>query len=465
MEKEMTVEMAHPDYAAEIARLIQSNLTPKPLRERLLDYHEKDIAECLPLLQTEERRKLYRVLGADTVADILEYAEDLTDYLNELELRRRAEILSLLETQTAASYLEERSCEERDALMSLMTAEVKRELTLFASFDREEIGSRMSTDYIAIRSGLTVRGAMSELVAQAADKDNISTLYVVDETDTLIGAIELTDLIRARAQTPLEDIIMTSYPYVYSTESTQDCLERIKGYSEDSIPVLDAENKLCGVLTAQDVTLAVEEEIGEDYAMLGGLRAEEDLREPLKQSIGKRLPWLIVLFGLGFLVSGVVGLFDSVVARLSLLVSFQSLILGMAGNVGTQSLAVTIRALSEDMGERKQKLFLIFKEARIGLCNGLLLGLASFVLIGLYLFLVRGEAPALSFSVSLCTGIALALSMLLSGISGTVIPLLLKKCGVDPAVASGPFITTVNDLVAVLTYYGLASLLLLGFVG
>ena len=95
MEKEMTVEMAHPDYAAEIARLIQSNLTPKPLRERLLDYHEKDIAECLPLLQTEERRKLYRVLGADTVADILEYAEDLTDYLNELELRRRAEILSL----------------------------------------------------------------------------------------------------------------------------------------------------------------------------------------------------------------------------------------------------------------------------------------------------------------------------------------------------------------------------------
>jgi len=205
----------------------------------------------------------------------------------------------------------------------------------------------------------------------------------------------------------------------------------------------------------------VEEEIGDDYAKLGGLSAEEELKEPLLRSLSKRLPWLTVLFGLGLLVSYVVGMFESVVAGLALIVSFQSLILGMAGNVGTQSLAVTIRSLMDESLDGKQKAYLIFKEARVGLCNGLILGTLSFLLIGVYLWCLRGENMAFAFSVSGCTGISLAISMLLSGISGTAIPIFLKKLKVDPAVASGPFITTVNDLVAVLTYYGLAWLLLI----
>jgi magnesium transporter len=225
--------------------------------------------------------------------------------------------------------------------------------------------------------------------------------------------------------------------------------------------VLDRENRLCGVLTALDLSDLIEDEIEEDYAKLGGLSSEEDLREPLRRSIGKRLPWLIVLFGLGLLVSSVVGVFNTVVDSLPIIVSFQSLILGMAGNVGTQSLAVTIRALSEDKGREVQSLRLVGKEARVGLCNGLLLGILSFGLIGVYLWLMKGETARLAFSVSLCTGVALLISMLLSAIFGTLIPILLKKTGIDPAVASGPFITTVNDLVAVVTYYGLAWMLLL----
>jgi magnesium transporter len=254
---------------------------------------------------------------------------------------------------------------------------------------------------------------------------------------------------------------MASYPYVYAHELIDDCIDRICGYSEDSIPVLDAENKLCGALTAHDVAELIEDEIGDDYAKLGGLSAEEDLREPLIKSIGKRLPWLIALFGLGLIVSGVVSAFDAVIARLTIIVSFQSLILGMAGNVGTQSLAVTIRSLMDETLDAPQKLRLIFKEARVGLANGLILGSLSFVLIGVYLFFIKAEPATLSFSVSACTGIALAVSMLLSSISGTAIPIILKRIKIDPAVASGPFITTLNDLVAVLTYYGLSWLLLL----
>ncbi|MBQ8892843.1 MAG: magnesium transporter [Clostridia bacterium] len=446
----------HPDYKSEIISLIQSNLTPKHLRERLLDYHENDIAAALELMQKDERNKLYSALEPDTLAGVFEYAPG---YLDELSIRKRVEILSLLEASTAVAYLEGLEKKDRTTVMDLMPEEPRREISLLASFDKDEIGSKMTTNYISIHTGLSVRQAMSELVQQAAENDNVSTLYVVDEEETFVGAIDLPDLIIARAEKPLDDIIMTSYPYVYADELIEDCIERIKGYSEDSIPVLSRENKLKGVLTAQDLAQLIEDEIGDDYAKLGGLTAEEDLQEPLRQSIAKRLPWLVVLFGLGLLVSGVAGLFERVIAELAVIVSFQSLILGMAGNVGTQSLAVTIRMLMDEALTGRQKAYLIFKEARVGLFNGLILGSLSFVLVGLYLCLLKGE-PA-GFSVSLCIGIAMLIAMLLSGISGTAIPVLLKKLRIDPAVASGPFITTLNDLVAVVTYYGIAWALLL----
>ena len=465
MEEEIIVPAALPDYKSEIAKIIKSNLSPVRIRESLGDYHENDIAASLCELEADQRRKLYSILSIKTLADVLEYADEPQIYLDELSIRKRVDVLSRIEVTTAVNYLQSLDKKERNTVLELMPEDVKKEIFLLASFDKDEIGSRMTTNYIAVNSQLDVRQAMTELVTQAAENDNVSTIYVVDDDDTFIGAIDLKDLIRARSGKPLDDIIMMSYPYVYAHEPIDDCIDRIRGYSEDSVPVLDSDNKLCGVLTAQDVADLIEDEIGDDYAKLGGLSAQEDLREPLVKSIGKRLPWLIVLFGLGLIVSGVVGLFDAVMSQLTLIVSFQSLILGMAGNVGTQSLAVTIRSLMDETLGAKQKLYLVFKEARVGLFNGLILGCLSFGLIGLYLFLIRGETAALSFSVSLCTGIALAVSMLLSGISGTAIPIVLKKMKIDPAVASGPFITTVNDLVAVVTYYGLSWILLIQTLG
>ncbi len=346
-------------------------------------------------------------------------------------------------------------------LLELMDNDIKREIILLSSFHEDEIGSKMTTNYISIHTGTSIRQAMRELIEQAADNDNISTLYVIDEEETLIGAVDLKDLIIARDNTDLASITMTSYPYVYANEQIEDCIERIKDYSEDSIPVLDSDNKLKGVLTSQDITQLVDDEMGDDYAKLAGLSSEEDLQEPLKKSILKRLPWLIILLGMGLLVSSVVGIFEHVVAHLTLIISFQSLVLDMAGNVGTQSLAVTIRVLMDEKISGRQKLYLIGKEARIGLVNGMVLGILSFLFIGLYLVILKGQSTLLAFTVSLCTGIALLVSILLSSIAGTVIPLIFKKLHIDPAVASGPLITTINDLVAVVTYYGLAWILLI----
>ena len=458
---ENAVITQHPDYRTEIADILRSNLTPRKMQERLLQYHENDIAAALELLKKDERMRLYSILQTDTLASVLEYAGLLEEYMGELSIRKRVEILSRVEPGTAVEYLAQLEKAERNVLIELMDEDVRREITLLSSFDDDEIGSRMTTNYICVHSGVSVREAMHELIEQAADNDNISTLYVVDEEDMFVGAIDLKDLIIAREGTRLESITMSSYPYVYANEQIEDCIERMKEYSEDSIPVLDADNRLKGVLTSQDITQLVDDEMGEDYARLAGLSAEEDLKEPLKRSIGKRLPWLMVLLGLGLVVSSVVGMFEHVVAHLTLIVSFQSLILDMAGNVGTQSLAVTIRVLMDEQISGRQKLFLIGKEARVGLVNGLILGTLSVVCIGLYLVALKGQTVMMAFSVSLCTGIALLLSILLSSICGTAVPLAFKKMNVDPAVASGPLITTINDLVAVVSYYGLAWLLLI----
>ena len=458
---ENTAVVQHPDYSNEIAVIARSNLTPRLMREKIGDYHENDIADALELLKKDERMRLYSILDTDMLSDILEYSDRRDEWLSELGIRKRVEVLNRFEVTTAVEYLRQLDKKQRSVLIDLMEDGMKKEIAFSSAFDEDEIGSKMTTNYIAIGAGLNVRQAMKELVDQAADNDNISTIYVLDEDKVLVGAIDLKDLIVARENTELDSIIMTSYTYVYAEEQIEDCIERLQDYSEDSIPVLDENNKLKGILTAQDVGQMIHDVLGDDYAKLAGLSAEEDLEEPLRKSIGKRLPWLLVLLGLGLVVSSVVGIFEKVVAHLALIVCFQSLVLDMAGNVGTQSLAVTIRVLMDEQVSKKQKLYLISKEARVGLCNGLILGVLSFLFIGLYLYLLKGQVLIMAFSISACTGIALLVAMLLSSIVGTTVPMLFKQLGVDPAVASGPLITTINDLVAVVTYYGLAWVLII----
>ena len=451
----------HPDYKKEIADILRSNLTPRRMREEIGGYHENDIAASLELLKKDERSRLYSILDIETLSEVLEYSEDRDLYLGELSIRKQVDLLERFDVTTAVEYLKSIEKSKRDILIDLMEEGTRKEIALSSSFDEDEIGSKMTTNFIAIRDGISVRQAMKELVSQAAENDNISTIYVLDENGALTGAIDLKDLILARETTELDSIVTTSYPYVYANEIIEDCIERIRDYSEDSIPVLDENNRLKGVLTAPDVVELVNDVLGDNYAKLGGLSAEEDLEEPVVKSVRKRLPWLVVLLGLGMVVSSVVGLFETVVSHLAIIVCFQSLVLDMAGNVGTQSLAVTIRVLMDEEVGKKQKLLLISKEARVGLSNGMILGILSFIFIGGYLYLLKGQALLLSFSVSACTGFALLVAMFLSSIAGTAIPILFKKLNVDPAVASGPLITTVNDLVAVTSYYGLAWILLI----
>ena len=448
-----------PNYAEELLKIIQSPLKNEVLLDRLNDYHERDIADALELLSPQQRKKLYPVLGAKRLAEIFSYLETPTQYLSELSVNQAAKIVSYMDSDDAVDVLEQMEASAKEKIVKLLDADSSHDIHLILSYDEDEIGSMMTTNFVAIRKELSVRQAMRELVEQAGENDNISTVYVVDDADKFYGAIDLKDLIIARENDELEDIISTSYPYVTDHEKIENCIETIKDYAEDSLPVLTETGELIGILTAQDIVEAVDDEMGEDYAKLAGLTAEEDLHEKTSTSIKKRLPWLIILLFLGMAVSSVVGVFETVVAVLPIVMCFQSLILDMAGNVGTQSLAVTIRVLVDETLTAKQKFGLVLKEMKV--LNGLFLGILSFVFIGLYICVLKNYPMGHAFLISGCVGFSLMVAMVISSMVGTLIPMFFHKIKIDPAVASGPLITTVNDLVAVVTYYGLAWLLLI----
>ena len=191
----------HPDYCQELATIVRGTITPKALKEKVENYHENDIADVLSILNRAEREKLYHVLDAQTLSTVLEYAEDVEVYLNELGLRQRIQVLSHMETDKVVEYLKTLDKTERNNLMDLFDEDTRHDVNLLWSFDEDEIGSVMTTNYIEVTEGISVREAMKELIDQAAENDNISTIYVIDKDRTFYGAIDLKELIIAREST------------------------------------------------------------------------------------------------------------------------------------------------------------------------------------------------------------------------------------------------------------------------
>lgn len=454
-------QVTKPMYSDEVLKIFRSNLPKEELIEKISDYHMGDIADAFEKMTPEERKSLYPVLGVEMVAEIFSYIEDSEEYIKEINSDKVANLISEMDSDDAVDILEKLSDTDRKRIVASLDNEAKQDVSMILSYEDDEIGSEMTTNYIVVNKNLTIKEATHQLITQAGENDNINTIYVVDDKDSFYGAIDLKDLIVAREYQSLDELIIKSYPYVKANEKIVDCIEQLKDYAEDSIPVLDDNKHILGVITAHDIVEVVDEELGEDYAKLGGLTAEEDLNETTLQSTKKRLPWLIILLFLGMGVSSVVGMFETVVAVIPIVICFQSLVLDMAGNVGTQSLAVTIRVLMDENLKASDKVKLMFKEVRVGFSNGLLLGTMSFIFVGLYIFLFKSNTFGYSFLVSGCVGFSLLASMVISSLVGTLVPMLFSKIKVDPAVASGPLITTINDLVAVVTYYGMVWIFLI----
>ena len=219
--------MQKKNYQEEILNLIHSGLPQQELAERLSDYHENDLADALAALTPEERQKLYAVLGVERVAEIFSYLDDAEPYLKELPSEKAAKVVSNMDSDDAVDVLDDLEEEDKDKIVKQLDQDSAEDVRMLLSYGEDEIGSSMTTNYICIRKDMTIRQAMSELVKQAGENDNISTLYVVDEEDKFYGAIDLKDLIIARADEKLEKLIARNYPYVTDHEKISDCIDRI----------------------------------------------------------------------------------------------------------------------------------------------------------------------------------------------------------------------------------------------
>ncbi len=464
MEEKNEFSLQERDYGAKILSIIRSDLDDAEIRAQLEEYHANDIAGIIEELGAEERDRLLVILGSEIMSEIVAFLDDAADYLSEIDADDAAEIIEQMDADDALEALGDLDEEVRSEIFELIEdEEIKEDIELLGSYEDNEFGSRMSTNFISVKRSQTIKGTMRTLISEAAENDNIYTIFVVNDDDSFYGVIDLKDLIVARSNVELESLIFNTFPFVYDKDIISENIERLRGYSENMIPVVSSEtNKLLGVITSNDIIELVDEERSDDYAKLAALTSEQEPDESLFASMKKRVPWLVALLFMGLAVSAVVGMFEGVVAALPMIVSFQSLILGMAGNVGTQSLAVTVRALGsgEDTTFGKQ-LLTILKEIRVALLNGVVLGAISFLIVSTYMFVFASYTAVFVFTAAGCVGLAMCFAMAISGLTGAAIPIALYRCGVDPAVASGPLITTINDLVAVLSYYGLAWALLL----
>lgn len=458
------------EFFEELKEIILSDLSAEELKDKLENYHSSDIADVLQNVAKEDRLRVYAQLSLDQTAEIFSFYDDVEKYIEELSPETAADILEAMNSEDAMDVLDELEDESKTEIIELMKADSKEKVKQLDAYDEDCIGRYMSDNFIVIDNRKTIKEAMATMVREAGEHDNIFTLYVVDEKNKFYGAINLRDLIVARKEDNLLDICMTSYPSFYDDELMKDCIGKLKDYAENSIPVLNRQNEILGVIPVDSIIDAAEEEMSDDYAKLGGLSESEDLDESILTSIKKRIPWLIILLFLGLVVSSVIGVFEGVIATLPVIVFFQSMILDMAGNVGTQSLAVTIRNLTDEEMKKKVRKNVI-KEIKIGFLNGLIISIIAFLFVLVFLAIRHQEIVSgdgfLWMDVLKVAGIiafSLLLAMTLSSFVGTIFPILLNKMHIDPAVASGPFITTINDVVAVVVYYGLTYILFLLFI-
>lgn len=456
-------------FIEELLGIIRSDKSDLEIKKALDDYHDSDIAVVLEYLEDFEKAKLMRILGLEDASNVISYAEDKDEFLDYVNMDQAADIIENMDADDAVDVLEEMDESDRQEILELIDdKDVKEDIQLILSFNKDEVGSLMTTNFVTINKGDNVKEAMKKVISQAEDNDNISTIFVCDDDNHFVAALDLKDLIISRANQNLEDKWMCNYPTLHGHDKIDDVLNHVKDYAEDIIPILDENEKIIGVLTANDVIELVTDEANEDYHRLAGLTEEEEVNESVFQSIKKRMPWLALLLLLGLIVSSVVSAFETVIASVSAAVIFQSVVFDMAGNGGTQSLAVTLTTINNDDSLSKKKIIkMIFKEIRVGLINGLILGVLSFgVILG---FLVVRHQGVFSSNpetfvfldcvkIASCVGIALCIAISVSSLFGLILPVFFKKIKIDPAVASGPMITTINDICSACIYYTLVGL-------
>ena len=421
-------------------------------REIFMDLHNYEQGEIYQALTDEEKNTLYKFLSPEEVSDFFDLleleADEYEELLDKIDARYAAHIIGAMQYDNAVDILNEISREKMTTYLPLMDKEDAVEIRSLMNYEEDTAGGIMTTEVVSINSLMTVREAMRYLKEVAPESEMIYYLFVTDPDNHLAGIISLRELIVADDDEYIGDVMTERVVSVRVSDDQEEVAQIVRDYDFLAVTVVDFQDHLVGIITADDIMDVIHEEAGEDYSRLAGMSDNESTSDTAMETAKKRLPWLIGLTFMGMITAWMLSFFEDTLARVVLLSAFIPVISGMAGNTGTQSLAVAIRGISTGEIKESSKIKLAGRELGSGFITGLVCGIVIFLII-----IVMYREPVLGIIVS---GSLLA-SMSVATIIGTVIPLLMNKAGIDPAIASGPFITTANDIISLLIYFALAN--------
>ncbi|OJG67995.1 magnesium transporter mgtE [Enterococcus moraviensis] len=427
-------------------------------RELFLALHIYEQGQFYQSIDEEDRKQIYSYLSPKELADMFDVIEEdnenMKDYIAEMRPSYAAEMLSEMYTDNAVDLLNRLEKSQKAKYLSLMSTEDAGEIKELLHYEDDTAGSIMTTEFVSIVANQTVRSAMYVLKNQADVAETIYYVYVVDQENHLVGVISLRDLIVNDDDTMISDVLSERVISVHVGDDQEDVAQTIRDYDFLALPVTDYDDHLLGIVTVDDIIDVIDDEAASDYSGLAGVNVEEVSENPFKAA-SKRLPWLITLLFLGMSTATLISHYEELVSEASILAVFISLITGTAGNAGTQSLAVAVRRLA--ISDEKDNNFsrLIISEVLTGLVTGAVTGVAIFIVVGVWQH---------NFPLGFVIGMAMLCAITVANLAGSLIPMLMDKLGFDPAVASGPFITTLSDLTSVLIYFNIASLFMQYFV-
>ena len=421
--------------------------------ETFSNYHHADIAEIIEELNSEEATYIIKLLDSEKTSDVLMELDD--DYrekiLKNLSIKEIAEEVEELDSDDATDIISELPEEKQKKVISkIIDAEHKADIKELLKYDEDSAGGLMAKELIKVNENWTVTRCVKEMRSQASEVTRVHSVYVVDNDDILLGRLSLKDLLVANPKTKIRSIYKKNVDHVYDTDSAESVASTMQKYDLGAIPVVNNKKKLLGRITIDDIVDLIKEEAEEDYQLAAGILQDVDVDDTIFELTKARLPWLIVglIGGIGaaFVMVG----FDEILIQNEILFYFTPLIAAMAGNVGVQSSAIIVQGLANDdiRGSINNRLF---KETLLSILNGVILAILLF----LFIYFWKGDT-----NIALALSVALVAVVIVAGIIGTFIPLFLNKRGIDPAIATGPFITTSNDIFGILIYFMVAKLIL-----
>ncbi|NIK90673.1 magnesium transporter [Mangrovimonas sp. CR14] len=455
----MSEELEHiqfelTDELLEKVELLIEQKSDKELKIFLDDFHYADIAEILDELDQEDAVYIIKLLDSETTSDVLmEMDEDNREkVLENLSAKEIANEILELDTDDAADIIAELPEERRHAVISNIDDEDHRaEIKELLAYDEDTAGGLMAKELVKVYETWTVAGCLRRIRGQAKDVTRVHSIYVVTKKEKLIGRLSLKDLIVAKSDQKISDIYISSVDYVNVEENVEEVAKIMAKYDLEAIPVVDDEKTLLGRITIDDIVDVLREEADKDYQLAAGITNDVEADDSIFELTRARLPWLLIgMFG-GLGAATIITGFQTVMEKYVILLSFVPLIQATAGNVGVQSSAIVVQGLAND-SIKGEILTRLFKEFLLGLVNGLAIALVVLP-VSHFLF----ETPYL-VSATIC--IALVTVIVIAALIGTFIPIFLDKKGVDPAVATGPFITTSNDIFGILIYFLIAKVIL-----